>query len=48
MTLIDTVRIPVDARCPGCGWPERVFLPLEGVFGCAHPSCVHKSTWMEE
>lgn len=37
----DGVRIAVDADCPACGWPERVYDTLTRRFGCIR--CPHTS-----
>jgi len=30
----DGLRVPVDAACPHCGWPERFFDTITRRFGC--------------
>ncbi|MFA8415139.1 hypothetical protein ACEPTV_33380, partial [Burkholderia pseudomallei] len=37
----DGIRIPVDANCPACGWPERVFDTITRRFGCVR--CAYTS-----
>ena len=37
----DGIRIAVDAVCPACGWPERVYDTLSRRFGCVQ--CPHTS-----
>lgn len=35
------VLLAIDADCPACGWAERSFEPMRGVFGC--PKCAYES-----
>lgn len=39
------IRICIDASCPSCNWPERLFSPTRGLFGCAR--CRYVSTERE-
>lgn len=39
----EQLLIPVDANCPGCGWPERTYDVVSQTFGCAL-SCGHESS----